>query len=110
MKIKTIQEKDPKAFDIEVNAAIKDGWTLANRGVITTDRVWAYFAELVQVEKPAVPELMPWQAAVLAMSDTCNAAKECNHKGCPMYDWCEKNLPDELPPGDWSLPGEEAQA
>ena len=102
MQIKTIQEKDPKLFDIAVNAAIKDGWTLANRGAISTAYSWVYYAELVKLDPPAEP--MHWQEAARVLTDTCTGAEECS-ESCPMYDWCEANLPgNALPPNEWVTP------
>lgn len=111
MQIKTIAHKDATLFDTEVNQAIADGWTLVKRDVITTTYGWAYYAELVKLDPPAEPELMPWQEAARVLTDTCTGAEECS-ESCPMYDWCEVNLPgNALPPNEWvtPMPGEAVQ-
>lgn len=119
MQIKTIQYKQiaegVEKFDKDVNAALDDGWQLVRREPLPGyDLGSAYYAptlyaELVKRDPPAEP--MTWQEAARVLTDTCTGAEECN-ESCPMYDWCEANLPgNELPPNEWvtPMPGEAVQ-
>ena len=109
MQIKTIAHKEVILFDTEVNKAIADGWALVKRGVISTAYSAAYYAELVKQDPPAEP--MHWQEAARVLTDTCTGAQDCS-ESCPMYDWCEANLPgNALPPNEWvtPMPGEAVQ-
>ena len=109
MQIKTVFKHDAAAFDKEVNEALADGWQLVKR---FSDRPEGWIAELVKLDPPEEPEPLTWQEAARVLTDICTNAQACG-ENCPMYDWCETNLPgNALPPNEWvtPMPGEEAQA
>lgn len=43
-----------------------------------------------------------WQEAVLVLSETCKGAESCAEGACPMHNWCQEVLGDDVPaPASW---------
>lgn len=114
MEIKTVcvAVGQAKEFDRQVNEALAEGFRLVKRELLPfaegpsryVER--AYYAELVKLDEPPAPK--PWEEAVKTLHDTCEAAGGCG-EACPMFEWCENNLPGEsIPPNSWDLPTEPA--
>ena len=110
MEIRTILINAGQAerFDKLVNEALAEGFHIVKRELLPfvegpsryVDR--AYYAELVKLDPPPAPK--PWEEAVKTLHDTCETAGGCG-EACPMFAWCEKNLPgDSIPPNYWDLP------
>lgn len=116
MEVKTITNyiAYAEAFDNDVNAALADGWRLVRREIAPAPvmgeatRLYAELVkapELEQEERPVEP--ITWQEAVRVLMETCGGAAGCTAEDCPMYDWCEANLPGDkpaLPPNRWTDP------
>lgn len=120
MKIKTVCKKvsaeGTALFDQEVNELLADGWRLSKRDLIPGYDLGdgAYFvpshcAELVKLDEadmePQEDVLVTWQEAVTALYLTCKTANDCSEGGCPMFEWCQDNIPETVPaPKYWSVP------
>lgn len=114
MEIKTIVTyckgtSDAEKFDAQVNAALAAGWGLVRRELHTfqqhpTDLL---YAELFKPGEEEMEELealpLTWQDAVEKLQETCGTAAACD-KTCPMFDWCQLNLPKHGVPANWSDP------
>lgn len=49
-----------------------------------------------------VQEGITWQDAVLVLSETCKGAESCAEGACPMHEWCQTVLGDDVPaPASW---------
>ena len=101
MKIKEIQtivSADPRKFDECVNLHLKAGYTLVRRGPEQVGaEEWALYAEMVMLDEADMEtqeaDPVTWQEAVEVIKETCNTAEICGDGVCPMYAWCQKNLP-----------------
>ena len=96
MQIKTIHKSLYKAedFDICVNAAIAEGWTLMRREVIvppTGDKQVTLYVELVKGEPQEGLELT-WRDALQVIQAECESTAECSATGCEMHAWCQEHL------------------
>lgn len=111
VKIKTIMQycktgEDADAFDERVNAALADGWGMIRRELHTFEQ---HESDLLHAElfKPDVDEVeglpVTWRDAVTIMQETCGTAETCDD-ACPMFDWCQMNLPKHGAPANWSDP------
>lgn len=130
MQIKTVYTDFDHStiFDDEVNALLEEGWELARRDVLPglryNDKLWAsrmLYAELVKPDTPeAPPEPAPLGAypseelialeALHVIKATCKGAEVCRPDTCPLWDWCQKYLPEAYAaPAHWELPGEAAK-
>lgn len=111
MKIKTITEwtdtpNKTCGFDIEVNKALEEGWTLTRREVFPSlkfDCPELLYAELVMPD-PAPERTDPWDH-VRAIKDFCDtvAGDTCFNDECPLSDWC-KQMIGRRTPTSWALP------
>ena len=118
MKIKTVYEEVKleivSVFDEKVNALLEDGWQLVKRDVVPgydLDCVYyppAFYAELVKLDEADMEDQeadpVTWQEAVNVLCEACQCADDCSEDGCPMFTWCQKNLPAEPPPANWDDP------
>ena len=109
-EIKTIVTDNPDTFDMRVNNLLKEGYTLTRRGPeqVGPD-AWKLYAELVKLEEDYMDTLeaepITWQEAVEVLRDTCVSAKGCDDGDCPMYAWCQENIPEVVPaPKYWTDP------
>ena len=95
-------------FVERVNADLADGWGLVRLDVLQTSDLWLCYAQLAMAddEDEVEEELPAWEDAVDALRLTCGTADGCSEDGCPMYAWCQKNLPETNPPANWDEPEE----
>ena len=109
MQIKTILKIDAEAveFDVEVNAALAEGWRLTRREVLPgeqyTETIYGrrmLYAELVKMDpRPEQSTIDPLEA-VQVLARACEAAPHCEPEECPLYGWCT-NMGDDPVPKDW---------
>ena len=113
MKIKEIQTivtENPNEFDLAVNSLLEEGYTLTRRGPEQVGpNTWKLYAELVKVDQDDMVLLeadpITWQEAVDVLRETCGTAKGCDDGDCPMYAWCQENIPEVVPaPKYWTDP------
>lgn len=50
------------------------------------------------------PFAVSWQHAVEVLIGTCEHAASCTKGDCPMYEWCDAALDEDLPPVNWPRP------
>lgn len=102
-------------FDERLNVLVADGWKLVRREVLPLNDSYALYAELYKPsEADLVAELaelreaepVTWQEAVEVLRETCRTAEDCGKDGCPMFDWCQKNVKEDAPFINWSEPAE----
>lgn len=109
MQIKTIWKKISNAceFDVEVNAALTEGWRLTRRELLQCEADTMreegrrlLYAELVKMDpRPEQPTIDPLEA-VQVLARACEAAPHCEPEDCPLYGWCT-NMGDDPVPKDW---------
>lgn len=118
MEIKTVcrifTEEGLQDFDREVNELLATGWRLANRGYVpgcdfgTSFFRLCCYAELVKLDEADMEDQeadpVTWQEAVNVLCEACQCADDCSEDGCPMFTWCQKNLPADPPPANWDDP------
>lgn len=120
MEIKTIGKKfnaeGVKVFDIEVNAAMAEGWTLTKRERIDGYNLGknAYqepslYAELVKLDEPEEPEKLDPVELLRAVSEFCKGVPQddCRADNCPLAPWCGL-IRDGKIPEEWPFPEKEA--
>ena len=110
-EIKTIVTENTSDFDISVNNLLKEGYTLTRRGPEQTGpHAWKLYAELVKLDEADMEKLeaepATWQEAVDTLRLICGTAEDCSEDGCPMFSWCQKNLPACPSPSSWKDPAE----
>lgn len=109
MNIKTIREQRADLFDANVNFALENGWRLARRDIVpcpANPYNTLFFAELVKLDPVEEPAPMSYTEALRVIRDTCRDAADCSKDGCPIWAWCDKYIPNDIPasPNDWDIP------
>lgn len=115
MKIKTVVEDRPSAFDRAVNDWLSDGWVLRHTEVLNyKDGTFRYNALLVLPDPPAevatpAPETIDPLDALRTIKGICAgmSSSDCETENCPLHEWC-RDIPGRYSPGTWRIPGEEA--
>ena len=74
LQIKTIRETDPDDFDIEVNAALRDGWTLCRRCLVPEGFVAEMEKEIITEEERCCENCK--HAHVSPEKEPCNSCSE----------------------------------
>lgn len=111
MKIKTICNESPAAFDRAVNDWLSDGWVLKHYEVRSSSRGGSMFHALLVLPDPpaevAAPALEPMDPfdALRSLKDICEGVSgdDCETDKCPLWSWC-KQLPGNTSPHRWGLP------
>ena len=108
MEIKILQARLSEHDDMvdEINALLAEGWGLVRLDVLQTPGPWLCYAQLARDTDEDEEELPAWEDAVDALRLTCGTADGCSEDGCPMFAWCQKNLPETNPPANWDDPEE----
>ena len=108
-EIKSVVSENPVEFDVSVNNLLEKGYTLVRRGPEQVGpSAWKLYAELVKLDEGDLEDQeadpVTWQEAVNVLCEACQCADDCSEDGCPMFTWCQKNLPAEPPPANWDDP------